>query len=201
MTIKDNDSRVRRTKKLIRQGLTELAKNKSITKITVKELTDLIEINRGTFYLHYKDIFDLVASLEAEIYKEFEDIISSITIESLKASPIDTLEKICDFVKQNADLVGTLVGEHGDAKFVNKIGDLTNHKILEIFETIYPNMNRQRFDFTYEYCKYGTMGLIYAWLVKHPETPSKVVAEMWFKLLSTGIMGIVDIRAVKEFSN
>ncbi len=200
MSINDNDSRVRRTKKLIRQGLTELAKEKSITKITVKELTDLIEINRGTFYLHYKDIFDLVECLEAELYQEFEKIISSITIDAVKESPIDELERICVFVKKNADLVGTLVGEHGDAQFVNKIGDLTNKTVLTLFEEIYPDMNRQRYDFAYEYCKYGTMGLIYAWLTKHPETSTRSIAEMWAKLLAQGIMGVIDMRAVKEFT-
>jgi AcrR family transcriptional regulator len=198
MSINDNDSRVRRTKKLIRQGLTELAKEKSITKITVKELTDLIEINRGTFYLHYKDIFDLVECLEAELYQEFEEIISSITIEAIKHSPIDVLEKVCIFVKKNSDLVGTLVGEHGDAQFVNKIGDLTNKTVLTLFEEVYPNMNRQRYDFAYEYCKYGTMGLIYAWLTKHPETPTRTVAEMWSRLLSQGILGVISIRSAKE---
>ena len=59
-TMNDNnlDSRVRRTKRLLRQGLTELLKQKSIKKITVRELSELIDINRGTFYLHYKDIYD-----------------------------------------------------------------------------------------------------------------------------------------------
>ena len=71
MSINENDSRVRRTKKLIRQGLVELAKNKSISKITVKELTDCVDINRGTFYLHYKDVYDLVESIENELYDEF----------------------------------------------------------------------------------------------------------------------------------
>ena len=35
MSINENDSRVRRTKKLIRQGLVELSRTKSISKITV----------------------------------------------------------------------------------------------------------------------------------------------------------------------
>ena len=63
MAINNEDSRVKRTKKLIRKGLVELSQTKRINKITVKELTDHIEINRGTFYLHYKDVFDLVESL------------------------------------------------------------------------------------------------------------------------------------------
>ena len=77
------DSRVRRTKRLLRQGLTELLKQKSIKKITVRELSELIDINRGTFYLHYKDIYDLVDQIEKELFDEFERILSNYTISDL----------------------------------------------------------------------------------------------------------------------
>ena len=60
MAINDNDIRVRRTKKLLRKGVAEIGKTKSVNKITVKELTDLVEINRGTFYLHYKELIELM---------------------------------------------------------------------------------------------------------------------------------------------
>ena len=44
------DRRVRKTKKLLRQGLAKLMENKSINEITVKELVDEVDINRSTFY-------------------------------------------------------------------------------------------------------------------------------------------------------
>ncbi len=46
------DRRVRRTKRLLLESLTSLMKEKPIKDISVKELTDLADINRGTFYLH-----------------------------------------------------------------------------------------------------------------------------------------------------
>ncbi|MGN0569775.1 MAG: TetR/AcrR family transcriptional regulator, partial [Candidatus Fimenecus sp.] len=103
MPVNDNDSRVKRTKKLIRKGLAELAKEKSINKITVKELTDLIEINRGTFYLHYKDIYDLVESIENSLYDEFNEIIATVSPKTILETPIDILERFCVFISENAD--------------------------------------------------------------------------------------------------
>ena len=79
MAINDNDIRVRRTKKLLRKGGAELGKTKSVNKITIKELTDLVEINRGTFYLHYKDVYDLVDSIENELYEELNQTVFNIT--------------------------------------------------------------------------------------------------------------------------
>lgn len=50
------DRRVRRTRTLLTRGLIQLMKEKDIKEISVKELSDLADINRGTFYLHYTDI-------------------------------------------------------------------------------------------------------------------------------------------------
>ena len=47
---------VRNTKRRLRDGLLQLLDRKPINEISVKELTDLVDVNRGTFYFHYQDI-------------------------------------------------------------------------------------------------------------------------------------------------
>ena len=54
------DRRVRKTKRQLRQALTVLLQEKPIKDITVREIADMVDINRGTFYLHYKDVFDML---------------------------------------------------------------------------------------------------------------------------------------------
>ena len=63
MTEKKEDRRVRRTKKLLTQGLIQLMQEKQIKDITVRELADLVDVNRGTFYLYYRDIFDMLEQI------------------------------------------------------------------------------------------------------------------------------------------
>ena len=55
----DKDLRVIKTKERIESAMLELLKNKPLDKITVTELARIAMINKGTFYLHYQDIFDL----------------------------------------------------------------------------------------------------------------------------------------------
>lgn len=198
MPVNDNDSRVKRTKKLIRKGLAELSKTKSITKVTVKELTDLIEINRGTFYLHYKDIYELVESLENELYDEFENYIDHIDVKAVMLNPVGVLEEFCKFAQENAEEFAMLAGEHGDAEFSHKIGTLLNDKIYAIMIEIYPQMNIERYDMSYEYSKFAALGILNCWLTTHPHWTARQVAEMWFTLLSKGLSGILDGK-VKEF--
>lgn len=192
MPVNDNDSRVKRTKKLIRKGLAELAKEKSINKITVKELTDLIEINRGTFYLHYKDIFDLVESIENSLYDEFNEIIKTVNPNTILETPIDILEKFCVFISENADAFVMLIGENGDANFVYRIGTVMNDAVFELFSSIYPEMDSERYSFTYEYCKYGSVGLIRCWIIENHDWTPRQVAELWLRLIARGVRGIMD---------
>lgn len=192
MPVNDNDSRVKRTKKLIRKGLAELAKEKSINKITVKELTDLIEINRGTFYLHYKDIFDLVESIENSLYDEFNEIIKTVNPKTILETPIDILEKFCVFISENADAFVMLIGENGDANFVYRIGTVMNDAVFELFSSIYPEMDSERYSFTYEYCKYGSVGLIRCWIIENHDWTPRQVAELWLRLIARGVWGIMD---------
>lgn len=192
MPVNDNDSRVKRTKKLIRKGLAELAKEKSINKITVKELTDLIEINRGTFYLHYKDIFDLVESIENSLYDEFNEIIKTVNPNTILETPIDILEKFCVFISENADAFVMLIGENGDANFVYRVGTVMNDAVFELFSSIYPEMDSERYSFTYEYCKYGSVGLIRCWIIENHDWTPRQVAELWLRLIARGVWGIMD---------
>ena len=63
------DRRVRKTRALLLQGLVKMLETHDIQDISVKELTELVDINRGTFYLHYDDIYDMLHKIEDEMFR------------------------------------------------------------------------------------------------------------------------------------
>ncbi|MBR5246990.1 MAG: TetR/AcrR family transcriptional regulator [Clostridia bacterium] len=201
MSINQNDTRVRRTKKLIRQGLVELSQIKSVNKITVKELTDRIEINRGTFYLHYKDVYDLVASIENELYNSFNSAITSVTSEQVLKHPIEVCELFCNHFYDQMDAYSMLLGKHGDAEFAHKIGSLFNEKVLEIFKEIFPNMDKAKYNFAFTYGKFGLVGLVTCWFTEHPDWTPHQVATMWFSLTLSGLWGILSDEGKEVLKN
>ncbi len=69
------DLRVKKTRNGIINAFLQLRSKKPLERITVKELADLAEINKATFYLHYKDIYDLSEQLENEL---FQSVFNSI---------------------------------------------------------------------------------------------------------------------------
>ena len=73
---KKEDRRVRRTKKLLTQALMQLLQEKQVNEITVKELTELADMNRGTFYLYYRDIYDMLEKIEDSLFDGLNEIVS-----------------------------------------------------------------------------------------------------------------------------
>lgn len=70
------DPRIRRTSRLIREALVRLIDEKGYDAITVLDITDRADINRSTFYYHYRDkdellqqsIQDMLALAEKEVH-------------------------------------------------------------------------------------------------------------------------------------
>ena len=67
------DRRVRKTKSQLRLALMELLVEKSAKNISVRELAERADINRGTFYIHYRDVGDLLQRLEDEMADRLAD--------------------------------------------------------------------------------------------------------------------------------
>ena len=67
---KKQDIRVIRTRAAVRRAFLELAENKSVADISIKEIAETAKINRTTFYLHYKTIEDIYDDIinEQEVF-------------------------------------------------------------------------------------------------------------------------------------
>ncbi|MCB7521948.1 TetR/AcrR family transcriptional regulator [[Clostridium] hylemonae] len=70
------DLRMEKTEKGIKNAFIELRSRKPLERITVKELCAGACINKSTFYAHYRDIYDLSDTMEAEIAESVTNSIS-----------------------------------------------------------------------------------------------------------------------------
>lgn len=61
------DLRVQKTQKNIINAFLQVRAKKPLEKVTVKEIAELAEINKATFYLHYHDLYELSETLENEV--------------------------------------------------------------------------------------------------------------------------------------
>ena len=88
--MKKIDARIRYTRRVLKQSFLTLLKQKPVNKITVKEVCELAELNRATFYTHYSDCFALLESIEQDILDAFLlslKLINSFDMTALISSP------------------------------------------------------------------------------------------------------------------
>ncbi len=99
MAQKDNQ-RVRRTKQLLAEALTEMLTETSIHDVSIVELCEKAGINRTTFYYHYGNQYDLLEEISDTFLDEVSQRLAS-------AEPYDresVLEKVTMvlFLRRNA---------------------------------------------------------------------------------------------------
>ena len=112
---KKEDRRVRYTKQAIRDGFLRLLAEKPIEKISVTEICREADINRGTFYAHYSDPYELKRSLE--------DQLSDALAQRLQESGLKRLTSLqtLRLLSENRELCRVFVGPYGDHDAMLKV--------------------------------------------------------------------------------
>ncbi|MBQ8081283.1 MAG: TetR family transcriptional regulator C-terminal domain-containing protein [Clostridia bacterium] len=185
---KREDRRVRRTKKLLTQALTQLLQQKAVKDITVKELTDLADMNRGTFYLYYRDVFDMLEQIENELFETFDNIVLSHDKESVIGQSKPMMLDLFSFIEDNQEMCRVLLGPNGDMMFFQRMNEVIRDKCRKDWLSLREPQQEGEFDYHYSFVISGCLGLIRAWVSRFCSEPAIRMAEMADTLIRRGVL-------------
>lgn len=206
-----NDRRTIRTKKMIRNALSELIEEKGFNNISITDLTKRADINRGTFYLHYIDKYDLLEQIENEIIQEFqkrakaenfENISKIESINNIEAmsKPIPFTIKIFECIKENSVIIKAIMGPNGDPKFHNKIKELIHTNVFE--KNLIKSFNKENMlvpeEYFISYVISAHVGVIQQWLQSGMEKTPEEMALILFKMFSLGPFKVTGLKLVTD---
>ena len=181
------DRRTRRTKKNMTNALSTLLLEKPLKSITVREIAELADINRGTFYLHYKDVFDMAEKVLNEFFEKFNEIVCAHEPTKNSETLFPLLMNIFELMTENADLARCMLGKHGDAAFVDKLKNVIREKCFVHLKELFYFDNEDEWNYYYNFIISGCIGLISAWLEEGQiETPQQMAA-LAEKMILNGI--------------
>ncbi|MDD6195659.1 MAG: TetR/AcrR family transcriptional regulator [[Clostridium] aminophilum] len=172
------DRRIRKTRKALRECLIQLMRTKRLQDITVREISEMADINRGTFYLHYKDVYDLAEKIEDDFAEEFDRILEQHSALELSEKPSLLFNELYPFIKRNSDLISVMIGENGNINFENRMKDIIRDRALRKWLS-----DRYSADYTANgilkafssYIVSGCIGLVEYWIKNGmQETPSEM---------------------------
>jgi len=181
---KKEDRRVSRTKRNINTAFLELSKEKDLSKITIKELCELADINRKTFYTYYSSISDVLSAIENQIINEFQNRITELKKSKINLTVTDIILCIGDLLNTNSEFVHQLVQVDTLDGLEKKVGYVIKDALKNVLvpEEQYQN---DLVNMTLEYIISGAVTMYIQWFSTKNSIPLKTLTDFTVGMVKT----------------
>ncbi|QOS76882.1 TetR/AcrR family transcriptional regulator [Paenibacillus sp. JNUCC31] len=175
------DRRVVKTRKAITDAFIGLLEEQDFEQITINEIADRANVNRGTVYLHYTDKFDL---LDQSIETYLQQLVESCMVES-PTTPMTVREALLRtfrYLEQHAPVYTTLLTQKGIPAFRNRMMTLLIQGVEEQVDAcgIHKGINRE---ITVQFLACASAGLLEWWIMNSMPYPAEQIVEELMSLL------------------
>ena len=169
-----------RTKIWIANTMSKLLQQKSIGDIRVTEICRAAEIERPTFYYHFKDKYELMAWMFCQ--KAFQtDVLS---VESAAISMNQMRQDFIFYKRAYEDNSQNPMWAYMVDYFAERYSNLAKEKLgIDTLDTQLQYSIRL-------YC-YGAVGMTREWLMKDNITPAETVVRMMFRSMPESLRGML----------
>ncbi|WP_323705447.1 TetR/AcrR family transcriptional regulator [Mammaliicoccus sciuri] len=134
------DRRVRKSKRAIKQAFIELLTENNLDRITIQQISDLADVNRGTFYLNYEDKYALLDEMENE---QIEEIKGFVDIRKMDLSTKTSDRFIEDFankviknvithIEQNMEFYQVILNLERKSQIEEQLADIVRSNIKHL---------------------------------------------------------------------
>ena len=183
--VKNDDRRIVRTKKLLRDAMHELILEQGYDEFNIQDVTDKANLGRATFYLHYREKDDLLTDL---INQRFEDFIGSTSqIVSSKDGVLEekAIEKLFNLAEENYDFYRIMEIGKGGTIASNQMQLIIRDKVRERLDQ-FRQVTQKEFnypqDFLETYLSGALLALIYWWLREEMPYSALEMAKMYRRI-------------------
>ena len=186
------DRRVRPTREQLKRALTQLLLEKPVREITVRELTDRADVNRGTFYAHYTDLYDMLEQMENELLEAFQALLDRHAPDDLTRDLAPLLSDVFCFVEENRALMPVFLGQQTADRFLRRFSQVIYQRCLREWAGLYPLGDVSEPNYYLEFVVSGTVNLVGTWARRgFRETPADM-AKLAGQLILRGLQSLWD---------
>lgn len=180
--MKKRPERTAQTKADLQEAFWRLFAERPIEKITVGQVCELAGYNRGTFYLHYHDLYEMLHCIEDTLLAGMTECVEScmkqLKRDSSKLSCIAACKDVVLYYERNKAYISVLLSEQGDPAFIYRLK--SNLKPLWREYVVGQNTDRPEaeIDLLLEYTLAGTLFMISRWLTEPRGTSARELAHL-----------------------
>lgn len=170
-----------KTEQHIREALAHLLRTKGIDALTVSDVAREAGINRGTFYAHYVDKFDLMEKQIQGVISEITGMLQApgtTTSDAHDLIPHENVLAVLRYIKENYDFVAVVTRDGSDPRLQLRVMEVLGD-IIEDAASRYPELTLSYHgipkDYGREMLVSGVTSVIWLWLRKGcVETPEEI---------------------------
>lgn len=168
--MKKRPEQTARTKAELEEAFWRLYAATPIDKLTVAQVCERAGYNRGTFYLHYHDLYALLEEREEALLTGTTECVGScmqrLAKDASKINKVAACKDVVLFYERNKLYIGALLGQGGNTAFVARLKE--NLKPLWREYVLQPSAKRNeaQIDLMLEYTLTGTLYMISSWLAE-----------------------------------
>ncbi|UFU00218.1 TetR family transcriptional regulator C-terminal domain-containing protein [Radiobacillus kanasensis] len=188
MTTSKLDRRKKYTRMVLKDSLMKLLNEKQISSITVKEICELSDINRSTFYSHYTDQYDLLDKVEDEIMEDMAGYLSQHNFKK-EENDLQMIEKLLEYFASKQEVCKTLLNENIDTTFQKKVIDFAHHFFMKSWMAV-DYLDEDVSEYLSTFVISGSIHVIKNWLNNGMDKSPKEMAEIINSLIKKGLLGM-----------
>lgn len=184
---------VRESRRRLQEALVQLLIRKPVREITVRELTDLARVSRGTFYFHYGSIYELLDRIEQDQVDQINLLMDALLPRLDRQEVPAALQALFEYLDEHDAICSALLGTNGDPAFVQRL-----QKVIAARCTGYlaPAGDDPRQHYRTAFAVRGCFGIISRWLqAGKPESAAEMAAVTWQCIRATLPDGAVPAPA------
>ncbi|WP_313886521.1 TetR/AcrR family transcriptional regulator [Bacillus sp. SD088] len=170
------DRRKKYTRKVLMDSFITLLKTKPISAITVKEICERADINRSTFYAHYKDQFDLLAQIEEEIITDLHMYLNQYNVEQ-EQEVLQLTERLLEYVVSKYEMFQVLLNENADHTFERRVMDVVRSFLIQSKITS-DEVDANTSEYVITYLISGSIYVIKQWVANNMDQSPKQLAQL-----------------------
>lgn len=119
-----------RSERAIIRAYVELMQKKGSGRITVTDIVNTADLNRSTFYAHFKTADEVRERIHADVINELAGMMNESDYRNSLSDPTPALRHILDLIEKDEDMYKRLLRTEGASKFLKQLEDTVIEKYL-----------------------------------------------------------------------
>lgn len=181
------DRRIQKSRQAIIDAFMRLMSEKEIESITINQIAEGANVNRGTVYSHFDDKYDLREQcMQSQINQLLQHCMSEKNLNHLPSKT--TLLRTFEYLEQQASFYSIMLKSKGGTVFRNQMETMFKESLNQHLDSINPAQEMNR-EITVQFLISATVGVLDWWVIRSMPYPAPVMVEQFWSLLNRGDKG------------